>query len=179
MTEKIEHKYRALPHAGINPGGDCGPACIAGIMGTTVEEVYNLLGKKVDGLCYDWVTKFLFRNKIYYENHLPSDQFIDENPQWFSFGRPSWWNFIEWYELSKRRMRAGLVGLAQVNMNGNAHNDDCVDHWVIIYGFEQISKNAVDKLLLISCPTKGEYKVDAKTFLRRYGGYNTIWCEGF
>lgn len=176
--EKIELKYRALPHAGINKAGDCGPACIAGIMNKSVKEIYDLFGKEVNGLCYDWAVKFLYRNKIYYENHLPADNYVDENPQWFTFGKPSWWNFIKWFELSKSRMKAGLVGLAQVNMNGNAHNDEYTDHWVLIYGFEQNGENAADKLLLISCPTKGEFKVEAKKFLRQYGGYNTIWCEG-
>lgn len=175
--EEIKHKHRALPHAGINPDGDCGPACLAGIMGKSIREIYDLFGQVKNGLSYDHCIKFLFRNHIWYENHLPSDPYIDENPEWFNYGKPSHHNFIRWFDLSKRRLNAGLVGMAQVNARGKANIEDFQDHWVLIYGFKQLSDNAVDKIILVSCPTKGEFEVDAKDFLWKYGGYNTIWIQ--
>ena len=176
MEEKI-HKYRALPHNGRNQQGDCGPCCLGAILELTVNDVYdNILGY-VDGMTYDRMVKALWRKGVYFENYIPSDAVCDNNPEWFTFGRPSWRNFIRWFDLTKQRLNYGLVGIAQVNMRGNAHNDDFTDHWVIIYGYKQKSENAVDKVVLISCPTRGEFEIDAKTFLRQYGGYNTIWVQ--
>lgn len=58
------------------------------------------------------------------------------------------------------------------------YNEDCyMDHWVIINGYKYKGKNAVDKIVTISCPTKGSFELDALTFLKKYGGWNTIWLE--
>jgi len=37
--------------------------------------------------------------------------------------------------------------------------------------------NAVNKMVNVSCPTKGFYRVTAHDFLLKYGGYNTIWVH--
>ncbi len=176
MIDSVELNYRAFSHEGINPDGDCGPCCIAPLLGLTVKEVYDKQ-EHINSMSYDAIIKMLHREGAYFENYLPPDQFVDNNPQWFTFGKPSWWNFIRWFELSKRRLHGGLVGIAQVNMRGLAHIEDYTDHWVLIYGFNHKSENAVDRTVLISCPTKGIFEISAKQFLRTYGGYNTIWVS--
>lgn len=173
---KREKIYKALSHVGINKQGDCGPCCLGAVTGKSVKEIYKLWGQ-VDGFTYDRMENLLFKMGFYYENYLPAEKWASESPEWFPFGKPSHRNFIEWFDLSWKRYKSGLIGLAQVNSKGNAHNDDFTDHWVLINGLEWKSDNAVDKIVCISCPTHKEFKIPSKDFLRKYGGYNTIWVK--
>ena len=169
-------KIKAIRQQGINLKGDCGPCCLASVSGKTVQEIYDLHGR-TDGLTYMDVTNILWKLGMKYENYLPTEKWSSEDPAWFSIGKPSWKSFIEWYDLSIQRRDRGLVGLAMVNSKANANEDCYMDHWVIISGLKYKGPNAVDKIVCVSCPTKGEFEVDAPTFLKKHGGWNTIWVK--
>lgn len=175
--ESIKSNIRALPHANINPQGDCAPACIAGISGKTIQDIYKLNGR-IDGLAYSDVIRVLNLLGLEYENFLPSYKMHSDNPEYFEFGMPSHRNFNAWWELSVNRMQQGMVGLAKVHPNGLANIEDYTNHFVIICGLEKRQEHsAKDLSVMISCPTKGEYEVPVKDFLWKYGGYNSIWVK--
>lgn len=175
--ESIKSNIRALSHAGLNKDGDCGPACIAGVSGKEIHEIYELHGR-VDGLSYSSVIKLLNLMGIEYENFLPSYNMYSQNPEYYEFGMPAYINFKAWWDLSKDRINRGMVGLAKINMDGKANIEDFANHFVIIYGLEKRKEHsAKDLIVLISCPTKGEYEVPVKEFLWKYGGYNAIWVK--
>ena len=161
----------------LNDKGDCAPCCIAGISKASLTEIYDIVGGVKNGLAYIDIIYILDKLHIAHENYLPSDNMWSNNPEYFTFGRPSWYNFQGWWKLSEQRMNRGFVGLANVNFNGKANIEDYTDHFVLIYGLEQKSEMAKDKLVLISCSAKGEYKIAVKDFLWKHGGYNTIWAK--
>ena len=172
-------EYRALkqPRPMLNSMGDCAPCCIAGVSRKPLLEIYDIVGGVKNGITYMDVIRILNELHIPYENYLPSESMWSNNPEYFTFGRPSWYNFQEWWKLSNQRINNGLIGLANVNFNGKANIEDYTDHFVIIYGLDKKSEAAVDKLVLISCPAKGEYRIPVKEFLWKHGGYNTIWVK--
>ena len=180
--ESIKSKIRALSHEGVNKTGDCGPACLAGISGKSITEIYHIHGR-IDGLSYSDIIKTLNVLGLEYENYLPNYNRHSDNPEYFEFGMPAYRNFNAWWDLSISRMKKGFVGLAKVHINGQANTEDFANHFVIIYGMQKRKEHsAKDLIVLISCPTKGEYEIEAKNFLWKYGGYNAIWvkpCGGF
>lgn len=175
--EEIIYKIKALPHAGINESGDCGPCCVGSISRKSVREIYDLFVEIPSGVCYGDIIMLLNKLGIEYENYLPSDRHWAENPEFFPIGKPSWRNWISWYELSQTRLRRGMIGIAPVNMKGELNITDYINHFVLIVGFKQTGDSASDKKVLISCPTKGDFEIQPKDFLWHYGGYNAIWVK--
>jgi hypothetical protein len=181
-------RYKSAPHAGLNPAGDCGPACLAGITGYSVREIYDRYFRgRIDGTSYDdmyaacW--KLFWEEKFQWvTNELPKNCKRAE-PKYQIFGNPSWENFREWAAHADQKINhAGCVGIAQVNMRGNAFGDRkhqlSTDHWVLIVGVDyDKDAPAVDLKVHVSCSTLGEYSKDVFEFLMNYGGYNAIWVK--
>ncbi len=174
--------YNALPHAGINPGGDCGPACIAPIIGISIREFYDTYHPSFEAMAYCDVYSILWRLKHegkikHLDNSLPANSKLF-NPEYMAFGNPSWENFISWSNKADYEIRHGYIGLAQVNNNGNAAGDMkhqfMVNHWVLINGFT-LAERSPDSRVHISCSNHGQYEKTPIEFLMNYGGYNTIW----
>lgn len=163
----------ALSHAGIIKEGDCGACCLGAILGKTVKEIYDFFPEPRNIAYHDVIT-VLQKSGTEYFNHFPILKFHDMRPDWFHFGFPGHHNWIAWFDQAESFVNAGKIGMAHVNLQGRANTEDYVDHWVLIQ-VEKHGSNAIDKIVNVSCPTKGNYNVVAKDFLWKYGGYNTIW----
>jgi hypothetical protein len=184
----MEKRFKAAPHAGLNPGGDCGPACLAGLTGYSVKEIYDLCFRGViQGTCYDhmyaacwklyWEDKFTWIDtELPPNNKIPSHEFQ-------IFGNPSWENFREWTKKANYMTRnAGCAGIVQINMWGEAFGDRkhqlSTNHWALIVDAHYDKDSAAtEQKVTISCPTRGEYTVESFEFLMNYGGYNAIWVK--
>lgn len=179
--------FKSGKHAGLNDGGDCGPACLSGILGIPVLDVYNEYFRgRIDGTSYSDMYVACWR--LYVEgkftwvtNQLPKNIKIPD-PEYMIFGNPSWENFREWAANSYQYVSNGYVGIAQVHLNGNAFGDRkhqlSTNHWVLIVGVDyDKNSNASDLMVHISCPTLGEYTKEVFEFLMNYGGYNAIWVK--
>lgn len=173
--------YKAVPQQGINPAGDCGPCCLAGVSGISVQEIYDIFGK-VDGMTYfcmkNMCLKLQEKGLIKdFENNLPEQGDWQKDPEWNTFGRPSWMNLHPWMNNVSLHIHSGWVGIAMVNLHGRALQERMhANHWVLITGAENGERHA-DKFVKISCPTLGEYEKSAEDFLMNYGGYNAIWVR--
>lgn len=164
--------------AGLNPRGDCGPCVIGSVANKSVLQVYEeVFGEIKDGLCYDDVIKSLEHYNIEYCAELPINE-LRSHPRWKQFGEPGWFNWNSWFNNAMSKSSKGWVGLSQVCFNGNAPIEEHTNHWVIIQKAEDAGNEFFDdKKVFISCPTKGEFVLQAKHFLKNYGGYNTIWVN--
>lgn len=180
MTESI--KYCAAPQQGINVSGDCGPCCISGITGIPVLDIYNKYVGRIDGLTYFDVYNLCLKlvddgiiEQV--DNKLPDLPEYLEDPEWNTFGRPSWMNMHNWLNNVSFKVATGWIGIAMVNMRGFALEEAMhANHFVLIIGCQN-GESYSDKIVKISCPTLGYYEKPAKDFLKNYGGYNTIWVK--
>ena len=166
---------KVLKHAGIVKQGDCGACCLGALLNVPVETIYDIFGRK-KGLSYGDIVGILQKLGIEHENFLPKDEFIDNRPDWFTFNRPAFSNWMSWFDLSIRRIKQGYIGIAFVNSKGIANIDPFADHFVLIT-VEKNGSYAKDKMVNISCSNRGEFSVTAHDFLMKHGGYNTIWVK--
>ena len=169
----MNNDIKILSHAGILKEGDCGACCIGTIAGLSVQDVYDILDE-LRNINYSLVLTILQKLSIEYENWLPNYHMIDNREDWFPFGYPAHQNWMEWFKISQDRTNKKMIGIANINLNGKANIDPYADHWVLITVSDEGDKS-INKMVNISCPTKGYYRVNAKDFLMMYGGYNTIW----
>lgn len=176
-------KYRAKKHEGINPGGDCGPCCLAGVTFMDVKAIYENYFHRIDGVSYGDMISACY--KLYWDlkikavdNKLVAEHKI-QDPEYATFGNPSWENFNNWFKHVIQKTSTGWVGIAQVHQDGKAAGDlkhqFYTNHWVLIIGGQDDKREFNNRLVHISCPTKGVYSVPPLEFLMNYGGYNTIW----
>ncbi len=176
--------YKALPHHGINPAGDCGPCCLAGITGIPVQEIYDKYLGRVDGTSYSDIYEACWKLKVDGKiNHVHTElPIIKKRPdaEYQVFGNPSWENFREWSKHVHHLLQRGYVGMAQVHKDGDSMGDRkhqwYTNHWVLIKGIDyDENASAVDLAVHISCSSLGEYSKKPLEFLMNYGGYNPIW----
>ncbi len=182
-------EYKTLKHTP-EYSGDCGLCVIGGITGISKSELIEKYNGRGNGMDYEDLYKvcwMLFSDKklnwIY--NDLPRDvRYMSASGA--DFGHPSWTNFISWSEQAKRMLNAGCLGIAKVNMSGNAMGDRThqfvTDHWVMIRGINygkdgDVEYEGKSRVVHISCSVRGEYSVNCFEFLLNYGGYNTIWIR--
>jgi hypothetical protein len=163
---------KPLPHAGINPIGDCGACCLGALSNKSIREIYDIYGH--EQLSYHGIITTIQRLGLEYENFLPNYYMITNQVDWFPFGMPAYQNWMSWFQLSLGRTNRNMVGIAHVNLNGKANLDPYVDHYVLIQ-VKDMGDGAVNKIVEVRCPTKGDFELPTKDFLLKYGGYNTIW----
>jgi hypothetical protein len=171
---------KAERQKGINPSGDCGPCCLAGVTGVSVDQIYKDFGR-IDGMTYDCMYQMSWRYAVNgllrcVSNDLPSLDSSAENPRWMTFGRPSWFNEYGWISNVSAKIIGGWIGIAMVNLWGKALEEEHANHWVLVVGCNN-SESFKDRTVDISCPTRGEFTIQSKDFLKNYGGYNVIWVK--
>lgn len=170
---------KAKPHEFVNPQGDCGACCIASIVGNNIKDVYDAIGG-VKGLTYFDLCKALDEFEMEYNTELPFlDQWRQES--WYQIlGMPSFIMVEEFFRFAKMRLLDGYVGIAPINYHGKLLDDESIDHFVLITSIDCSfeSKDVLrDVEVKISCPSKGDYWISIKPFLKYYGGWNTIWVK--
>lgn len=176
--------FKAEKHQGINPAGDCGPCCLSGLTGISVREIYDNYFTRIDGTSYGQMLAACW--KLYWEkkiqwvtNKLCVNNKI-QDPEYSTFGNPSWENFNEWLRHVITMTNQGYVGIAEVEIHGKAPGElkyqFMTNHWVLITGGEDgLLDNNDKRLIHVSCPSRGEYSIHPLEFLINYGGYNVIW----
>ena len=186
----------------INDGGDCGACIIGGLLNylkgsdsDKVQSVYDIyFEQQAKSITYPGMITALYRAQAH--GHIR--EILSDVPTWYSYsgtaqwGSPGWSMHLEWFMYMKMAIRAGYYGLAMVTSEGQGFESE-IDHWVLICGFRERevpnpnTKNSKDPVLrkskiitqeiLISnssSKAEDEYWIDAREFLKQFGGYNTI-----
>ena len=159
---------------------------MAGILGKSVRDVYELNGK-VDSLSYYDIVKMLKSQGLEYNNELPESNWEEKtNPHHAQFWRPAFTNSMNWYENMKSFIDRGWVGIASIAHNSDGHITGHTDHLVLIVGYEENwvdhptvpgSRSRTDRVIL-SCSARNErYTEDKTDFLKFRGGYNAIYVN--
>jgi hypothetical protein len=165
------------PHIAV--GGDCGACCLGGALGLTVPEVYERFDSK--GLFHYGEMGRCLRCAVMYGL---ADRITDVHAQWltnhylYSFGLPAHHEYVPWFNHIRMAIDAGYYGVAEIDFAGNCGPD--TNHWILICG-ARTEGSVVNKIItgevLISCSVQGERWVEAKDFLKRFGGYNVLFVR--
>lgn len=192
---------RAVPNPtpNLNPGGDCGPCVLAGVLGlSSPQAVYDEhFGSKPCSIGYGEMQRIL---RV--ENGRRLDRIIEHPPTWLgsdgeytawlgAFGWAAWRMAEPWFRHLQMAVDAGYYGLAQVDSTktgGDAQGGP--DHWVMLCGArswvewtdrpEGRSSGKPVQQVLVSCSarsTPDEEWVCVREFLRERGGFSTIYAR--
>lgn len=171
-----------LPH--LHPGGDCGACVLAGLVGVSLPEAYEIAERKVEE-GFSWHS---MRQALY---HLKArgrvDRFICDVPFWrggaidamATFGYPAWTQALEWFSYLRMAFDAGYYGIACVN-HAKAGPFRGPDHFVLLAGAREMRPppgegGGIDQDILVSCSSRAtpdEEWVEVRDFLKERGGYN-------
>lgn len=175
------------PIPALNPGGDCGPCCLAGLFGLSIEDIYERI-KNEEKAGLSWLGMYYFLHQAVADRLV--DFVITDVPSWqrspsqMLFGNPGWCSNLQWFGYMTMAFQAGYYGLAAVAHDRTGPLSATVgDHWVLLCGararFEPTqnphAKVLVTEILVSnssSQPTAKEGWVDVLEFLRNWGGYN-------
>lgn len=126
------------PQPAINPGGDCGPCCLAGIFGLSVSDVYARLNKDEQrGFSYMGMYYALYQAMSEgLATHIVADVPTWDRPaSTMLFGNPGWCSNLAWFRYVTMAIQAGYYGLAAVAHDRTGPLSPTVgDHWVLICG---------------------------------------------
>jgi len=173
------------PQPPLNAEGDCGACVLGGVLGLTVEQVYERVGK-VQAFSWDGVYHFLWdalgRDEI--------DRLVWRAPTWpvtechRGFGNPAWLMADDWFRWIQMAIDGGTYPLLNYAIEGGGPLQS-PDHFAMIVGCRQVRTRkvmdsgtkfaSIDRELLISCSstrTPPEEWVEVGDLLRERGGYN-------
>jgi hypothetical protein len=173
------------PQPPLNAEGDCGSCALAGLLGITVEEVYERKGE-VKPFC--WLTLLKLVGEAYWNGEL--DRLVEAVPYWPNpdslrgFGDPSWLSNLEWFAYVRMGLDAGYYGLMNYNMDGIGPFG-MADHFVLVVGardhevpnpHSEGSTLILHELLISDSSTRtpDEQWMDHLRLLRNHGGYNVM-----
>ena len=165
------------PSPAMNKGGDCGPCCIAGVAGISVQRVYDAAGK-IDDLSFFSLPKVI--EKLGLASLPPmtvQDWPREPRPCQQVFGAPAHMFSMEWFDEAEKRLRAGYYGFAAVDSRKRKGFES--DHWVLIRGARETFPERVGRIvreILIGC-SAGVCAgwIEVNDFLREMGGFNAHW----
>lgn len=176
----------------LHPGGDCGACCLAGLLGTTVEEAYNVACHKPEDHVSVGSGPGMRTALDLLESVGLLDRAVLDIPYWnepdvFSwFGRPGWGSFDAWFRYLRMALDAGYYGIAPVVHNHTGPVAD-IDHVVLLVGarFRWVANpndpseggRMGEEMVLVSDssrtpPSVPELWIHPREFLMRWGGYS-------
>lgn len=188
---KVELPRRALrqPSPALHPGGDCAACSFGGLIGfESVQQVYDEFSEgRAEATCWTTARERLWEalSKGYI------DRLIDEVPTWpetfsgrLTWGNTSWWSQgFAWENYMIMAFEAGYYGLTSIDYNGQGPGSE-TDHAVLLCGIQEVrtsrtlssgkSAESISRQLLVSCSSKGDYWIEARKFLKEYGGFNVL-----
>lgn len=179
----LPRRVRPQPQPHLNPGGDCGPCVLAGLLGWEVSAVYERLrGGKVGSL--QW---YEMRDALWAAGDL-FDRIVEDPPIWLAravdlrtFGNPVHLHTTAWFNYVRLAVDAGYYALAPVSFRKLGPTGPGSDHWVLLCGVREIDPppggGLVHQQVLVSCSAKStpaEEWVEAGDFLRERGGGNLL-----
>jgi len=188
---KVELPRRALrqPSPALHPGGDCAACSFGGLVGfESVQQVYDEFSEG-EPVATSWETS---RRRLWEARSRGFiDRFIEDVPLWpdmflghLTWGNTSWFcQGLAWENYLTMAFDAGYYGLASINYKGEGPGSD-TDHAVLLCGIEEVhtpltlstgtKASRIDRHLLVSCSSKGDYWMETRKFLQEYGGFNVL-----
>lgn len=171
-------------------GGDCGACVLGGVLGLSVEQVYDDLCEKRDSIHYSQMQRLL---RVADSRRLARG-YCDDPPIWlpfgsgagfFTFGLASWQMTGAWFRYLTMAFEAGYYAIAGVNHGKGGPLSHGRDHWVLLCGarmrFEKHSTmegcGSFSTEILVSCSSRStpdEEWVGANEFLRHRGGLDVL-----
>lgn len=189
MQVVLPRRVVPQPTPNLYPGGDCGPCVLAGVLGKTVQEVYDQFSSgKYKSFHFSEMCGALHSAEAY----GMIDRVVTDIPIWpwagsaeafCAWGIPSTLQNLAWFAYVTMAMDAGYYCLAMVDTKkGGAHGEG-TNHWVLLVGVRELripidERSArISTEVLVSCSsrtTPDEEWVEASTFLKERGGFNLI-----
>lgn len=184
------------PSPGLSAGGDCGACVIAGVLGISVAEAYELQDKDERPVnAKDQPYPFSWQGmghalKCWGRDAL-TDGVITETPLWpweawhnnMPWGLVGWQQNMAWWNYVRMGLLGGFYGIIQMDIDGRGPMFDH-NHWQLICGARlnfvphptMDGCGRYDQDILVSCSARhpeGKW-YDSRTFLRERGGFNVI-----
>ncbi len=200
MTKEHQLPRRVLPQPNphVVPGGDCGACVIAGVLGITITEAYELQDKDCrpksaqdKPVSFGWHDmSFTLKNGGWCGKNL-TDTVIDEIPMWpgwihksqLTKGFCAWQYHLPWWNYVRMGLLGGFYAVCQVSLDPKGPLGSH-DHWVLVCGCKEEETpvaavpgaKRIDQFLLVSCSARHPQGVwwDASKMLIEHGGYNVI-----
>jgi len=194
IDELIELPRRVVhqPTPGLHQGGDCGACVLAGLMGISIEEVYDKLHPKKKPYSfshYDMIEGL--REAKYGQKKIL--RYIERAPSWPSielmrqFGDTAWMQSLEWNQYITMAFEAGYYAIASVRHDKTGPFSGGTDHWVLLCGtrtrWEEDTKfggRTGHREILVSCSSRStpdEEWVEVGEFLKQRGGFNALLAK--
>lgn len=175
-----------VPFLDARQAGDCGACVLAGLLDSTVLDIYAKYLPERAGFTHHVMRNALFTAKA--DGLL--DRVLDEpplfpaavrNPAW---GYPSAEMSLAWFSYFCMAIDAGYYGVASVNFHAHGYPAH-MDHFVLLCGVREVSKPhatipgaaRIDQEVLVSCSSTrspDEEWVEVDLLLRTRGGYNAL-----
>lgn len=172
------------------PLGDCGACVLGGLMSLSVDEAYAFV-RNGDPRPIGWQDMRAALDVGEATGRF--DRAMTDVPLWphavpsmcLTWGLTASWQSRAWWGYVTTAMDAGLYGLACVSSKGAGSDSEGPDHWVLIVGYREWSEvtdsgsTLIHTELLVSCSARhpeGQW-VSRNDFLRRWGGFNTLWAR--
>jgi hypothetical protein len=183
------------PTPAIVPGGDCGACVLGGLLGISIERVYDDLRGKRDSIHFSEMGRIL---RAAESTGLASGA-IDEPAFWLPFrGDDGVYSFgiqardcgMAWFRLLRMALQAGYYAIAHVDYDRNVASPRGreTNHWTAIVGARFSwqpnphmagTKCGVEEVL-VSCSARkspDEEWVERPTFLRERGGLDLLFVR--
>lgn len=180
------------PASFIVAGGDCGACVLAGLLGISVERVYDELREKRESIHFSEMARILrcaeFRGL--------AEAYIDEPAFWMPFGggagmcpfgNTAKWSARAWFNYVRMAMIAGYHAIAHVDHERKGDAGLGPNHWVALVGIRSRKvpgkvegSYSFEEEVLVSCSarsTPAEEWVDAHQFLRERGGFDLLFVK--
>lgn len=191
----LPRRVTPQPTPGIVPGGDCGACVLGGLLGVSIERIYDELSGKRESIHYHEMSRLL-RSVVSRDLAHAS---IDEPAIWLPFGTSSgMYSFgiqardcaMAWFRYVRMALEAGYYGIAKVDFNRDLTSPRGreTNHWVGIVGARSFwkdhptvpgAKTGVEEVL-VSCSARSsadEEWVDRNDFLRERGGLDVLFVK--
>lgn len=169
------------PSPAIVRGGDCGACCLAGVLGLSVREVYELNQEGPAALswwCMQQVIDAATSQGLLADAVTTVPIWPDVHPAHMAWGLPSITQSTGWIDYVRLGLAGGYYAIAQVNYARRGAPSE-PDHWVTICGMRRRwmppdgEIRSLHTEVLVSCSAAGgsEEWVSARDFLTKRGGF--------
>lgn len=175
----LPRRVKLQPVPPINPPGDCGPCVLGALLEMEPQEVYAYAGILPQSLGY-------FHVKACLELALEDgriDRVVDDGPIWPCHHATGYYgttmNAGSWFRYIRMGMEAGYYAISFVSFKERGPFE-LPDHLVLLCGARETSEEvgAPSRYeVLVSCSAHCSWKeewVEARAFLQRRGGFNSI-----
>lgn len=110
-----------------------------------------------------------------------ADRVLDTHAEWDfrtgcnAFGHPAHFAYLPWFNYIRMGIDAGYYAVAMINFEGTGEPE--TNHWVLVCGARtegSVHGKTITGEVLVSCSVRGEQWHEARDFLKRMGGYDSL-----